>query len=327
MRNESVDGTPDSAGRRKTSVISLAFFVTLAAFLWIYLKDFDFDQLRGLTIEPWLLIAASLVSLISRFLGAMIWRSLLIDLGANVSKNLELLYAYAKSWMGRYLPGKVTWLLAKVYFASKLGIDKERLSISAILGVLLQTVIVVSLSLLLITTTTHGTTFLSNRETGLIAAAAVLISVLLFPPVFNTVFRVTARYLRLNTPKTIVNTRTILKALALYGAGFFISGASLVLFSLAIYENFLLDFTWFAIAAFNLAGVIGMLAFFAPGGIGVREGVLLVLLSGIMPKEIAFTIVLSSRLWLVCMDALFFISVYTIHRFCRRTEDGSHSQI
>ena len=46
-----------------------------------------------------------------------------------------------------------------------------------------------------------------------------------------------------------------------------------------------------------LAGTIGILALFAPSGIGVRESVLAVLLPVIMPVSYAAVIVIISRLW------------------------------
>lgn len=49
-----------------------------------------------------------------------------------------------------------------------------------------------------------------------------------------------------------------------------------------------------------------MLAIFAPSGIGVREGIQLVLFSLIMPKELALAVTIITRLWSVGMDFVFF---------------------
>ncbi|MDQ3065383.1 MAG: hypothetical protein M3Q36_03890, partial [bacterium] len=56
----------------------------------------------------------------------------------------------------------------------------------------------------------------------------------------------------------------------------------------------------------NIAGAISMLAIFAPSGLGVREGVQLTLLSLIMPTELALLVTITTRLWGVAMDVIFF---------------------
>ncbi len=62
----------------------------------------------------------------------------------------------------------------------------------------------------------------------------------------------------------------------------------------------------FVIGVSNLAGALGMLAIFAPSGIGVREGILLGLLSIVMPTEFALLVTVTSRLWDVALDGIFF---------------------
>jgi uncharacterized membrane protein YbhN (UPF0104 family) len=57
-----------------------------------------------------------------------------------------------------------------------------------------------------------------------------------------------------------------------------------------------------------------MLAFFAPSGIGVREGIQLALLNIIMPAEYALVITIFTRLWGVVTDFLFFGIAYTISK-------------
>lgn len=60
----------------------------------------------------------------------------------------------------------------------------------------------------------------------------------------------------------------------------------------------------FLLSANALAFVAGFIAFFAPGGIGVREGVLVAMLSGSMSLAEAVNIAILYRVWLVLADAL-----------------------
>ena len=62
----------------------------------------------------------------------------------------------------------------------------------------------------------------------------------------------------------------------------------------------------FAMGTASLAGAASMLAIFAPSGLGVREGIQLVLFSLIMPKELALAVTVITRLWSVGIDVAFF---------------------
>ena len=59
--------------------------------------------------------------------------------------------------------------------------------------------------------------------------------------------------------------------------------------------------------ATNLAGSLGILAVFAPSGLGVREGILTVFLSQLFTKEIVLVCVVLMRLTATITDILFFI--------------------
>jgi uncharacterized membrane protein YbhN (UPF0104 family) len=68
----------------------------------------------------------------------------------------------------------------------------------------------------------------------------------------------------------------------------------------------------FLTASFLFAGWIGILSLFAPGGLGVREGVLLLALKLVLPAAVAAVIVLAARLWttageLICVGIVFLL--------------------
>ena len=58
-------------------------------------------------------------------------------------------------------------------------------------------------------------------------------------------------------------------------------------------------------ASFPVAWVVGLIAFVAPGGLGVREGVLAALLGGLLPGGMAVVVALASRVWITAVELLF----------------------
>jgi uncharacterized membrane protein YbhN (UPF0104 family) len=59
---------------------------------------------------------------------------------------------------------------------------------------------------------------------------------------------------------------------------------------------------WETIAAFSGAYLLGFLALFAPGGLGVREGALAVLLAPQIGPGLAGVIAVGSRLWMTLLE-------------------------
>src|SRR5688500_11039781 len=59
-------------------------------------------------------------------------------------------------------------------------------------------------------------------------------------------------------------------------------------------------------AAVLLAGTLGTFAIFTPAGLGVREGILIVLLGVLIPRSVAVAGVLVLRLWSIAMDLLYY---------------------
>jgi hypothetical protein len=57
-------------------------------------------------------------------------------------------------------------------------------------------------------------------------------------------------------------------------------------------------------ASFPVAWIVGLVAVAAPGGLGVREGVLAALLSGVLPGGMAVVVALASRVWLTGVELL-----------------------
>ena len=75
--------------------------------------------------------------------------------------------------------------------------------------------------------------------------------------------------------------------------------------------------------SFALACVVAVLALIAPGGIGVREGVLITILIGIgLEKQDAISISVISRLWFLVGEVFIFIlaSILSITDKDKKTE-------
>jgi uncharacterized membrane protein YbhN (UPF0104 family) len=287
----------------------VAFYVLLAIFLAVYIQRLDWSQLDSATVYWPYVAVATLLAIVFRYYGAFIWFVLLKSLGAkDLRKNTwQLLYVYAKSWLGRYIPGKAPWILGKIYFASKLGVSKNKLAVSSLLEGALQIVVTLAIAIAILLFDPRLDVVDQNFKV-LIVAVLVGCVVALIPGVFNRIISVSYRLFKKKAFLTehMASQSTVLRGAGLYVLGAIVGGLSFFFIAKAVYAPLGYEDILFVLGVSNLASAVSMLAVFTPSGLGVREGIQVVLLSLIMPVEFAILIAVVTRLWSVAVDFVFF---------------------
>jgi glycosyltransferase 2 family protein len=313
---------PKSRKQRLSQIVQIAFTVLVVVFIAIYLVNIDWSSLENLQLAWLPFAAATLIALLFRYWGAGIWLFLLERLGAHdLRRNfLELCYVYAKAWLGRYLLGAGTWILGKIYFASQYGISKSKLAVSGLLEAVLQLLatLIVGLGLLLVDPRLDT---LGSGPSILSAVALAVCLIALIPVVFRFGVSLVYRVVRRKTlaREDLPDWRAILFGGLLYVAGTLITGISYFFIAQAVYEPLQWSDMLYIIGASSVASAVSLLAVFAPGGIGVREGVQVLFFSALMPTEIAVIISVLMRLWSLAVDVLFFVVAALLRRGGRRT--------
>lgn len=304
-------GTGGRGRRVLRRAVPIVFYVALAGFLFLYVRSVDWGQLAGVEWNWWWVAVATVISLGFRYWGVGIWFFLLRRLGAENLRGsgVTLTHVYAKSWMGRYIPGAATWIIGKVYFASQHGVSKARLGVSGLLEGALQiaATLALALVLLLIDPRTHA---LDPWIIVLMIAAFVVCVICLVPRVFVALIGFALRILRRRPLEDDVKPAlgTVVVGAGLYVLGAVISGTGYYFISLAVYPSLRVQDAAFVIGAASMASAISMLAVFAPGGLGVREGVQGLLLALVMPGPVALVVVVVTRIWSLAVDALFLLT-------------------
>lgn len=310
--------------------IPITFYVLLAIFLGIYVSTIDWSVISTITVNWWLLAAATAASLAFRYWGVMIWFFLLRRLGAPSLRGMRiaLSYVYAKSWLGRYIPGAATWILGKVYFASQLGVSRGRLAVSGLLEGALQIVATLALAIAVLLldprTQALGPTFMVLMVVALVGCVVAII-----PRVFEFAINLALRIIR--KPKVdrelMPSGGTIVASAFMYVGGALIAGLSYYLFAAALYPKIEPTDIVFIVGATSLASAVSMLAVFIPGGLGVREGVLGVLLALVVPGPIALVIVVVTRLWSIAVDGIFFVVALVTKLIADRRRGGAAEEV
>ncbi|WP_353809246.1 lysylphosphatidylglycerol synthase domain-containing protein [Agromyces sp. SYSU T00194] len=313
LEPEPAEAPKRSSGRIRNLLVKAfppVFYGLLLVFLAVYIVSVDWSVLEDITFQVWPLVVATIVSLGFRYWGIGIWFLLLRRLGGTDLRGhyRELSYIYAKSWLGRYIPGAATWILGKVYFASRHGVPRARLAVSGLLEGALQILatLIVGLALVLLdprAASIEG--WVRWSLVGLLVAGVIV----LIPPVFSRLLQFAMRLLRRNplAAEDLPGWRVIGEGVGLYAVGVLLTGVSYYLVVVAINPQTGVEDLLYIVGAASLASAVSMVAVFAPGGIGVREGTLALLLAAVMPSQIALVIVVVLRVWSVAVDLLFYV--------------------
>jgi uncharacterized membrane protein YbhN (UPF0104 family) len=79
----------------------------------------------------------------------------------------------------------------------------------------------------------------------------------------------------------------------------------------------------FLTGALAFSSILGLIAIFAPSGLGVREGTLVYLLSYIMPGSVAVVISVLTRIWMTLIEIGLIGMIYLFGLFRKRAKEGS----
>jgi hypothetical protein len=285
---------------RRFRVLQWLLGLAIVGFATRSLVD-NWDELRAQPldwhIEPgWLILSAVVVWLMYALLVAA-WRNMLSAWGRGLD-----FWSAARIWtvssLGKYLPGKVWAVAGMAVMAQRAGVGAGPATGSA---VILQVLAIATGAAVAALT---GWSSLRHAYPGsekalaiLLAVSAAAAGVLLWPASVRRVLRmVTPDAASLAPPVGAVVFGIAANTIAWLGYGV----------SLWLLARGLLPGTGLgvlrAIAVFTASYLAGFLALFAPGGIGVREGVFILMLQGPIGIGAATALAIASRLLLTVTE-------------------------
>ncbi|HEY4606007.1 MAG TPA: lysylphosphatidylglycerol synthase domain-containing protein, partial [Acidimicrobiia bacterium] len=219
--------------------------------------------------------------------------------------------AWFYSQLGKYIPGKIFLYLGRLHFYVREGRPAGPVTLAfgvefvGNLAAAVFTVLVAGLTL-----DVPG----FDRFRWLLVAAMVAFLTGLHPRPLGWLIAGAARLLRRQPFPVTLTYPQLLRYLALYVMNWLLFGGTLFVFIRSFYlvePSSILYLT----GAFSLAGMIGILAFFTPSGLGVREGVLALFLNQVMPTSVAIVASVASRIWLTVVELVGAGLVYLAVRF------------
>ncbi len=298
-----------ASGRSRTLLrtsIGLGLIVITVSFLgWSLASNWSDLTAEDVDIRPALLVASALPTALAIMLWAFVWRQIVVYLapsGRGNSGQLPKIFLY--SWMGRYVPGKVAYVVGRFVLGRSVGFSAPVLVGSmAYENVLLVTTgaafaTVALLPMLAI----ESESILPYLALPLVVVGG---AVILHPRVLGWVVRLGARLLGRDLPPEgwQISSGQLAKLIGAFMVTHLVNGLGFYLLIISV-TSYSPRYLPLAAGAFVLAGIVGMLSVFAPAGIGVREGVLVAVLQTTMPVELAVFISVAARVWATLIDVV-----------------------
>jgi len=247
--------------------------------------------------EPLRLLASCLVLSAGYAMSAVIWSRMVRDLGGPRVAPFAAVRLFMIANLGRYVPGKVWQIAGLAALARGRGVPAGIATGSAILGQGIALVAATGIGLGALLTAPEG----AYRSWGIAAAAVMGVVVILIaiPAFFRSGATLWFRVARTEPPSSLESAHGLLW-LALYAVNWAVYALSFWLFvasfdpSAAVVP---------VASAFAAAYVLGYVAIFAPAGLGIREGALVVFLTPHLGGiGLATGVALLARLWTTLVE-------------------------
>lgn len=210
--------------------------------------------------------------------------------------------------IGRYIPGRFWSIVGFVYYSGEYGINPKKAAVATVINEIASKTAALIVGLLYFLFSDTYSQFLP-----LIFGVLVIDFVIIYPPVLNKVANIILRLMKKHPVEINIRYADILKICSMYVIVWLIHSLAFYILVVSITRIAPVNPLQFA-AILPLCWIIGYLVIFAPGGIGVREAMLVVTLGQFMPKEIALLIAVIQRIWFTLIEGLNFLLALLIPR-------------
>lgn len=267
-------------------------------------KEIPFDKIHFDVLN--LALSYGLL-LMSAACGIEGWRQTLETSGERVTRR-QASRLIGRTILAKYLPGRFWYIVGRVYLSRGEAFSQQRVAVATAMETLLLfmsaglMLLFIELPLLL----NHFIFIL----VGLIAWI-ILGFILLHPKIVQRLLNITMRILKREPVHVEGRYRDYLKIVLIYLAGWVTQGLGFF-FLCRMVLPIPWQHIWTVMGAYTLSWVVGFLAFFVPGGLGVRESVLTVSLGSILANPISVLLSLISRVWITLYEVIFALIAFRI---------------
>ncbi len=296
--------------KRITFILKLVFLLLVTYFLINYfIKNIEDIKDMEFKIDWPIFVLSMLFYFIYKYTLASLWHYItkLCQCSVNYWKAVT---AYLYSILGKYIPGKVFMLAARIPAYEEEGIKIRNVTVCFFLEnicTLLGAGFLFLISLF----------FFPNDILKDYMVLTILLVVAFFicinPKIINFFLGILEKLIKKKDMQIPITYLQMIKVVLLFVGNWFIAGVGFYMLVRSIYPVPVSEMLYTG-GIFALASIIGILAIIAPSGIGVREGIIVFGLSLIMPTEYAVIISIISRLWVTVAELILILMAFVLNK-------------
>ncbi|MFT6409190.1 MAG: hypothetical protein ACJAQ6_002615 [Arenicella sp.] len=247
------------------------------------------------------LTALCLLSITLLLISSLAWKNLLSTRSSHVS-YLFALEQTSMMLISKYIPGKVWAIFLRAAMAKRLGFSSQQIISLSVLEQLLSMYV----------STIGGSILILSFYYPCVAIVSAAVFFALGYPLFKLAYKLASMLL------LAINRRGYLESLSLvdfnllpkqylifsslYIVLWLIIGLIISIFLSLITPSINLSELLLILGSYMISVTIGYVAFFAPGGIGVREGAFIAITSALITPALALKLSIIIRLWNTLYD-------------------------
>lgn len=278
------------------SILSIAFIIRAVMVL-----GFDFSTVTNWPMFIGIVVLCSLAKGVTVFMSGTAWYRWLCFFSKKKASRKEALRVYSKANIGKYLPGNVMHYVERNLFAGKLGISQKKLAISSLMEVFTLASSATLLALVLSASSFVSAVQKIIEKIGIYTVAIIFAAIVVGGA--TAVVLLYKRIINILREYSLVDfVKTLCGNIALYALVQLVLGLLMVV--LFWYMGGETDLKTFGvvISGYIIAWVLGFIVPGAPGGMGVREMVITLLLGGVMGQSMVVTLSIAHRLITIIGD-------------------------
>ena len=314
----------------KKKLIKIAgYLVMLAAFVFLVKaiadRHPDFTKIRNPAASAAMGLLFILVFAAVVYFSAYPWKTVLQFIQGKRIRYGLLAPVYVKANIAKYLPGNFMHFAGRNILAAKLGFTQLDIAFSSAVEILLLLLTAVVWSLLLAFDAfkkliSQSLAYFSSHPL-ILAAALLLLAAALFGVIFYLIKKqLLAKYRKFFTPAFLL---LCVKLFLLYSVTQLIPGGMLLLLLMVSFGcKMTAGVLALSIAAYTVSWVAGYIVPGAPGGLGVREAALILILGAAYPSDIIIMAAVLHRILSIAGDAVAFAAVPLARRIWPAEEEA-----
>jgi uncharacterized membrane protein YbhN (UPF0104 family) len=301
--------------------VVIGIFVFLGRMIWSgwnQVKDASF------TFGVLPLILSTLIFAFSYFIQVWAWYLITLRLKIALSPS-ETVRTWFYSQLGKYLPGKIWIFLGRISYYESRG--KSKKSTSVALYFEMVTVLIAGGLIFLASHIFWGEIwpFYSWRHFGWLILLFFLGLVSLHPWVLQKILNWVLVKFGREPISLSISYWDVLWIVMVCIVAWLAGGVGFYLFVDSVYPVSP-NYIFFLTGALAISSTLGLIAIFAPSGLGVREGALVYLLSFVMATPVAVIISILTRIWMTLIEIGLTGMIYLLQQLQKRDKRKTYEE-